>query len=496
MPKKITLKNFLDRATKVHGQTYDYSKVEYIRGDVKVCIVCPIHGEFWMSPNHHYQGEGCPKCRYIKSASSKRRTINEVIEIANTVHNFKYDYSLIKEYKNDREKLPIVCKEHGVFYQTMNNHIKGKQGCPECGKVKCHNSRYYSNDDFIKLAVKKHNNFYLYDKVKYVDSKTKVTITCPVHGDFEQIPRNHIYGAGCPRCFKEKSSVEREVLEFIKTILSCEIVENDRTILDGKELDIFIPSLSVGIEINGLIWHSEKFGTSPSYHVEKTDMCLANNIRLIHIFEDEWNYKQEIVKSRLKTILKTNATKKIYARKCLVQEVPYKEAQLFLDNNHIQGNVMSKYRYGLYYDGELVSLMTFGSLRKVLGSKHKENSYELLRFCNKLDTIVVGGASKLFKHFLDTHKPCEIISYADRRWSNGHLYNVLGFELSHVSPPNYFYVVGKTRQHRFAFRKNVLVEKYGCPKEMTEHEFCLSKGWYRIYDCGCLCYRLEITNPN
>ena len=137
----------------------------------------------------------------------------------------------------------------------------------------------------------------------------------------------------------------------------------------------------------------------------------------------------------------------------------------------------------------MVSLMTFGNLRKVLGSKSKENSYELLRFCNKLNTNVIGGASKLFKYFIKKYDPKEIVSYADRRWSNGLLYEVLGFNLTHKSKPSYYYVVNKKRVNRFSLRKDVLVSKYGCDEKMTEHEFCLSKGWYRIYDCGCLCFK-------
>lgn len=488
MSKKLTKNDFIERSIKVHGLTYDYSKVEYVRGNIKVCIICPIHGDFWMTPEHHYRGEGCPKCRYIKSAKSKRRSICEVIKLANDVHNFKYDYSLITEYKNDREKLPIICKEHGIFYQTMNNHIKGKQGCPECGKIKCHNSRYYTNEMFIELSNKKHNNFYSYEKVNYVDSKTNVTITCPIHGDFNQIPRNHIFGAGCPKCFKDKSNIEKDIFNFISTLTQCKIIENDRTILDGKEIDIYIPDLALGIEVNGLIWHSEKFESDVNYHLKKTEKCLEKHIRLIHIFEDEWIYKKDIVKSRLKSIIHSELNI-IYARKCEIKEVPYKDTTLFLENNHIQGSSLSKYRYGLYYNDELVSLMTFGSLRKVLGSKNKEGSYELLRFCNKLNTSVIGGASKLLKHFIKTHNPNEIISYADRRWSNGNLYEILNFNLTHKSHPNYFYVINKQRIHRFSLRKDVLIKKYNCPKDITEHEFCLSKEWYRIYDCGCLCYK-------
>ena len=138
--------------------------------------------------------------------------------------------------------------------------------------------------------------------------------------------------------------------------------------------------------------------------------------------------------------------------------------------------------------------MTFGCLRKNLGNKNKENCYELLRFCNKINTNVVGGASKLLSHFIKQYHPEEIISYADRRWSQGNVYEKLGFSYKHNSQPNYFYIVGDKRVNRFSFRKNILVKKYGCPIETTEREFCLSQKWYRIYDCGTKIYTLKLEN--
>ena len=133
--------------------------------------------------------------------------------------------------------------------------------------------------------------------------------------------------------------------------------------------------------------------------------------------------------------------------------------------------------------------MTFGKLRRNVGFSIKnDNNYELLRFCNKINTNVIGGASKLFKHFIKTHNVESIISYADRCWSNGNVYEKLNFIKYNESKPSYYYVVNKKRVNRFNLRKDVLVKKYNCPPEMSEHEFCLSQKWYRIYDCGCLCY--------
>ena len=132
--------------------------------------------------------------------------------------------------------------------------------------------------------------------------------------------------------------------------------------------------------------------------------------------------------------------------------------------------------------------MTFGCLRKNLGSKSSEDTYELLRFCNKLNTNVIGGASKLFKHFIKEHNPSEIISYCDRRWSQGNMYNILGFELDHVSRPNYYYIINGKRENRFGFRKDILI-KQGFDKNKTEHEIMLERKIYRIYDCGCNVYK-------
>lgn len=479
---KWTTEKFVEKAKEIHCNFYDYSNTVYVKYKQKVKITCPIHGDFEQTPSHHLNGEGCPKCRYLKSASSKRRNLENVISLANEKHNSKYDYSLITEYKNDRIKYPIICNKHGVFYQSFNNHICANQGCPICGKDKNAELKRYSTEDFIKLANNIHDNFYSYDKTNYVSSDKKVIITCPKHGDFEQKPSNHINGQGCPKCFILKSHIENEVLTYVKSLTTNEVIENDRSVLNGKEIDIYLPQNKIGIEINGLIWHSEKFDIEPSYHLEKTKQCLLNCIKLIHIFEDEWNTKKNVIKSRLKNLLQQNDYK-IYARCCEIKEVKCNESNLFLEENHTIGSTKSKIRYGLYFNDELVCLMTFNKI------KNKNNSFELLRFCCKLDTSVIGGASKLFNHFIKTHKPNEIISYVDIRWPIGKLYDILGFTLYKEIKPNYYYVINKKRYNRFAFRKDILVNKYNCPKEMSAHEFCLSKKWYRIYDCGYLCYK-------
>lgn len=281
---------------------------------------------------------------------------------------------------------------------------------------------------------------------------------------------------------------ETSFCEFINT-LGVKYRKNCRSIITPQEIDYYFPDYNIGIELDGIFWHCE-LSKPNDYHLKKTMKCAEKGVRLIHIFEDEWRDKREICMSRVKNILGLTENT-LYARKCEVKEVSKNEKSLFLKENHIQGDTVSKYNYGLFSDGNLVSLMTFGGLRKNLGLAHKEGSYELLRFCNKIGTTVVGGASKLLEHFKRELKPETIISYCDLRWSDGDLYEKIGFELDHISKPNYSYVINSDRKNRFGFRKSVLVEKYGCSEDMSEHEFCLSNKWYRIYDCGNKVYKLN-----
>jgi len=281
-----------------------------------------------------------------------------------------------------------------------------------------------------------------------------------------------------------RTTFERKICNFLTTN-NINYIPNDRKTISG-ELDINIPSHSTAIEINGLYWHSEYY-LNKSYHIDKTNKCLEKNIQLFHFFEDELLEKYDIIESMISNKLGL-INNKIYARKCEIKEVDPKTSSKFLNENHIQGNVNSLIKIGLYYNDELVALMTFGKLRNVLGNKNKNiGEFELLRFCNKINTIVIGGASKLLKHFNLKHQPNKIITFANKRYSNGNLYGVLGFVLDKTTQPNYWYVVGKKRKHRFSFRKDILV-KEGYDPNKTEHQIMQERKIPRIYDCGNIKY--------
>lgn len=348
------------------------------------------------------------------------------------------------------------------------------------------NKQTKTKEEFIQDARKVHGYKYLYDNVDYSTGTNKISITCREHGDFLQLPNTHLNGCGCPICYRFNPVQEKKIAKFLRQY--TKVIRNDRTILGGKEIDIVLPEHKLAIEYNGLHWHSSRFKDA-KYHLEKTEMCEAKGYRLIHIFEDEWLNKQDIVKSRLMNLI-GETEKRIYARQCTVREIDSSTASKFMDDNHLQGKVGASHRYGLFFKNELVSAMTFGGRRKSMGAVAKEGEFELLRFCNKKGYSVVGGASKLLKKFINSESPDEIMTYADRRWSDGSLYETLGFEALGTSKPNYFYVVNGTREHRFKYRKSELV-KQGFDKNQTEREIMEGREIYRIYDCGTRKYVLH-----
>jgi hypothetical protein len=282
----------------------------------------------------------------------------------------------------------------------------------------------------------------------------------------------------CTDCYPldiHQSYIEIEIQDFLNGLNISYEVKNKK-ILNGLELDIYLADCNLAIEVNGIYWHSEIY-KEENYHINKTTMCKEKGIQLLHIWEDDWKFKRNIIKSIILNKLGL-LRNKIYARKCLIREVSPQEAKLFLDNNHIQGYSPSQIKLGLCFNDELISLMTFGWR---FTSSKKE--YELIRFCNKLNYNVIGAASKLFTYFIKNNNIEEIISYADISLFNGSVYEKLGFKRQHLSKPNYFWVVDNMRKHRFNFNKQKLI-KEGFDPNKTEVEIMHERGYYRVFSCG------------
>ena len=205
---RVNTEIFIQRAQAIHGNKYDYSKSVYTKRDEKVCIICPEHGEFWQRAGDHTKGHGCPKCKSDKSRKDQTDSITTFIEKAKKVHGNKYDYSKVK-YFNSKTPVIIICPEHGEFEQKPYSHVAG-HGCR-----KCYNKTQYSDlERFIRSANEIHGSYYDYSKVIYTNSKTKVTVICPKHGEFEQSPNVHLSGHGCPLC--AQSHGERLIYNILK----------------------------------------------------------------------------------------------------------------------------------------------------------------------------------------------------------------------------------------------------------------------------------------
>jgi very-short-patch-repair endonuclease len=286
--KRMTTEKFIEESNIIHHNIYSYKKAEYINGDTKVCITCPKHGDFMMLPYNHLTGQGCPKCK------GRNLSREDIILLFREKHGDKYDYSKV-EYRKMMEKVCIICPEHGEFWQSPQKHING-QGCPKCG-----GTVVMGKEEFISRSNILHNGKYRYEKIHYVNNKTKVEITCLKHGSFWQTPFNHLKGHGCPKCVDNTSVYENEICDFIQG-LGIKVIKSDRTIITPYELDIVLPEKNIAIEFDGLYWHSSK-KVDKGYHLMKTELCEQKGIHLIHIFEDEWLEQKEIVKEKLKTVI-------------------------------------------------------------------------------------------------------------------------------------------------------------------------------------------------
>ena len=478
--KIVSTEDFVNKARGIFGEYYDYSKTDISKKDEKrrVTITCPIHGDFLQNMYSHLKGCGCPKCGKEKSAKTQTFTNEEFINKCNIIHNNKYIYTVTR-YKGATEKVDIICHKHGVFSQMAYSHLQG-HGCPKCASEQNAENLLLTKEEFIEKANKVHKGTENYHLVEYKGAKVPVQIICKYGHTYWQMPNKHLQGHSCPYCSHNVSKQENEITEFLNKELNIETDNNNRKILgNGKEIDITIPSKNTAIEFNGLIWHSEQYGGNKEYyHLDKTVACNSKGIRLIHIFEDEWLYKKDIVKSKLKEILNCSPIQ-IKANNCEIKKISKRDCTDFLNNNSIQGKVKSSFQYGLYNKNELVSVIAL----KKCGNKE----FEILAYCNKMDSYIIGGEKKMLNYLIEVINPNRITICFDRRWDNGENFEKIGFKYRYSSSPKYYYVVGKHRKDWSEFTKNKLIEQ-GFDKDKTVEEIMEERGIYKIYDCGMLIF--------
>jgi hypothetical protein len=605
LKKEKIKRQFITKSNIKHHNKYNYSKVEYENSITKVEIICSDHGSFWVRPDAHVRKVGCPKCK-----GGVLYTKEDFIEKVSLLYDNYFDYSNV-DYINSSKKVEIICPNHGSFFIRPANHMAG-QSCPSCSGVKRKNTK-----EFIEEALTIHSDKYLYNETIYLNNRTKVKIFCHTHGYFEQTPKEHLKGRGCPKCviYLGEQKVEK-VLKKYNISYQKQFTFDNLISEKGRKLpfDFYISDYNICIEYDGRQHYEPvaKFGGIETLKQQlktdniKEEYCINNNIlliriqkknekigiillekliilnknkrnnyqsinivsffklynnedsifnfilenykgkysisnniinlydinlafrivsnyknnelledkyysnnikleymdnniKLIQLYEDLWVSKNEIIKSRILNLLNLKDNK-IYARNLKIKEISKKEANIFLEKNHLQGKLFNGTHFISLVDNKdnILSLMTFGMLRKNLGNKSIIDTYELLRFCNSSHINVIGSASKMLNYFINKYNPNTIISYADKNWTDikNNIYIKLKFNYINETKTSYSYIIGRERKNRFKLRKNILVQKLNIKNvsDHTESEICKSLNIFRVYNCGSYKFELKVKN--
>lgn len=486
---------------------YKMSGIKNIsKWEVRECIECSLKFDIYKKSKKKYCSKRCSNGSKllidIKNESTKK-TINDKY---NGIH-----YMNNKETQQKHKQSMLL--SHGTEYALQNNKCKQKQEqtlFDKYGisnpmesdifrdKIKQTKLKKYGNENYHNID-KLHDNVYnkflewnhlipLFDRKDFngVDN-VKYKFKCNKCNRILNVSVDNGYIPSCKSCNTNTiSSGELELYEFIKSIYDGNIITNDRSILMGKEIDIYLPDIKLAIEYNGIYWHSDLRGNKNKYyHLNKTESCSEVDVKLIHVFEHEWLYKKDIIKSMISSMVGNND--RIYARKCTINDIGVDIKNDFLSTYHIQSYGRSSIKLGLFHEDELLSVMTFGKSR--FDTKYK---WEIIRFACKSNITVVGGASKLLKHFIKIYNPESIVTYSDRRFGDGAVYEKIGFKFIKSTSPSYYYVKGMNVYSRFQFQKHKLKFKLNeYDDNLSEWDNMIQNGYDRIWNCGNNKYEMK-----
>lgn len=451
---------------------------------IPLCINCSIKKVNFNNNKNIYNNYCSIKCSSNNSSTKKKRketnlikygtehalqneNIRKKIESTNLI---KYGAKNVFSNYDIKEKIKLTnIKRYGVENPSQSDEIKQKK--TNTSKIK------YD----IEVPNQRHNKegFALLNNKKWLDenyNNKSVKEISNILGICQSVINLKLNYFNITIKRKDRSYEEKQLTDWLKCI-NVNYIINDRNIIKPKELDIYIPGNNLAIEFNGEYWHSDVH-VNHDYHLNKTNLCESNDIQLLHIFESEWVEKQDIWKSVI--LSKLGLIKdKIYGRNTEIRNVSVLDGFNFFNNNHLQGGLFIGEHIGLFYDNELVCCISYGK------SRFEKDTLEIYRFANKLNTTVCGGFQKLLKLL-----PKPIISYANRRWSNGNLYTKAGFEFVHDTKPNYYYYK-RILESRHQFQKHKLKNMKFYDEKLTEKEIMKLNGYHIVYDCGSKKYILN-----
>ena len=430
----------------------------------KILHKCKTCNHEWSTkPMNIRSGRSCPKCAIARNAKSlsesKRYTREQYI-------NLIPQFTLIGEYQGIHVKSLHRCNQCSHEWLVKPTITLRGYDCPK---------RCTKPDDHIKELFEKFG-----DDVRLVkwnsNSSTKAEYICSKNHTFHIMPKDMIRMQGCRRCTTNGVSVPEQILCSFVENLGFTIERNTRSIINPKELDIYIPAKKIAIEFNGTYWHSQH---PPIYHLNKTIDCEKLGIHLIHVWEHEFD--NPIMRSIIANALGCCA-RTYYARECNIKYLAWNEARDFLNTHHIQGaGAATNHNIALCYGDEIIAVMTFGKPR----FQPITTEWELIRYAVAMDTHTIGGAARLW-----SKRPTgSIVTYSDRRLFTGQLYERLGFDRGHASAPGYFYI-GREGQimSRYKAQRKKLPELLGSQfnAELSEAKNMENAGYVKIHDCGII----------
>lgn len=473
---------------------YDFSRSVYAGMNRKITFRCPRHGEMQSDAKNMMRGAECYKCMVEARRGKTRITQKKMLARFAEAHGGRYDYSSAV-YAGQQRPVEIRCPSHGAFWQKPEYHWSGA-GCPQCFESRRGASQ---RDSIEKLQEKIDATFspgFDITSRDYQNTYTPVTVRCRAHNVEVATRPNYLTNGWnpCPQCNHMKSAPEDAVAAFLSQFTTVQ--QRDRTLIAPKELDIYLPEHKLAVEFCGMYWHShgdkDDERKNKMRHAEKYKLCAEQGIRLITLYETEWQERPATIKRMLRNAIGASRGR-LMARKCTLRQPTTQEARAFYEKYHPQGGAGHGTHYGLFWGGKLVACMrfTFGGNDRGRGAKSRQ--WTLSRYATRLP--VAGAASRLFKAFARDHQPSSVKSFSDNRLFGGGMYAQLGFALDAEVVPDYQVWSPKLglrpkphyqRRHIAARLAEHGVSEVFDPATdaRTEAEMTYLMGARRVYDCG------------
>ena len=470
MPRRKTREENISDIIKVHGNKYDLSEFNTNTVAEKGVVICPTHGRFQISANNLKSGKGCLECskeRTSKALMCSQQDFEAAVKIAHP-HS---DYICVGEYLGDSKKITFKCPKHGVWNPIAGN-IKRGSGCPKCGRIKISQKKTKLKSEVVKDLDKVHKGKLKFPG-EYRGSGKPFKTVCENEHVTHPSPGNLLQGTGCAKC---STSAENYAENHEKATQDISIRGDfsEPRLIEGRNYrpDVYYPEQKLCVDFNGAYWHSEKSRTNSAMRDRARAYRAAGFKYLTFFWEQTYKHNNSYL-----SIIKHNlglTERRIFARKC---KVVHGDFRFLFKENHLLGPPIGKFCIGLEYEDELVCAGSF--------QKWNNQQWNMTRWCNLMDTQVIGGFRKVLSKFDRQGLP--LVTFSDNMISEGSVYERAGFEMSKELPPDYGYIKsGESIINKRFFRHSNMpkIKGFKYDKNMTEHENTLANGYFRVYDAG------------